>query len=179
MKYKEFKKYIKQIVLYQSGNNYNKNRTLRSKCLINFTTRQLASKTGRSHTTIANWLKKLRTEKVIAFSHYKKSKDKKFNDMKFFIHLGVIRILKAKANVRAYKFIKKFTLKKYINIYIKNYKLLWFLDMQNPMIDMGKFGKVDFFDLDMRKHDNKKEINYLPDEKINFEFSRLISSLSV
>lgn len=177
MKYSEFKKYLKTIVLYQSNNSYNKDRPLRARCLVNFTTRQLAVKVGRSHTTVAKWLKKMRKENLIAFSHYKKTKDKKHNDMKFFIHLGVIKILKAKAKVKAYKFIKKFTLKKYINIYIKNYKLIWHFDMIYPDIDMGKYGKVSFFDLDLRFSNNKKQIKYLDESIINNQFKNLISFL--
>lgn len=166
MKFNQFKKYLKEIVLYQAHNSYNKNAPLKTRCKINFTTRQLAGYCGVSHTTIHRWLKKLQAEKSIFFLSYKKTANAAHRSMIFYYHYDVYKVLIAKFKKWAYKAVKRInkfkenvTPTKYINIYIKKYQTVWHLDQAFGEIHMPDGKVYSKFDLDLRFKNSKRPDN--------------------
>lgn len=153
---------------------------MRKKCLINFTTRQLAKRCGVSKSTIHRWLKKMREEKLIAFSQRKKSDNNKYRDMVFYFHIEVLNIMKAMHKRYAYKFIKKKTkIDGTLRIYLYNkYNKLpinFDINQKTPYL-LTRNGPEFLNNLDLRYKDLKKP--KASDEKIKNALADMISMLS-
>lgn len=163
--YEEFKSYLKTIVLYSALNKRNRDWDIKRKATINFTMRQLEKTTGIPRSTCSRWLKKMREEGILGFSHIKKTR-KGFQNMKFYYIKEIILILKAKAKVKAYNFIKK-KIKiesrengtPLINLfhkfkYIKK-KLLWGLESRDFRFEFES-RYLNLSEIDSRKNDPEK-----------------------
>lgn len=171
MNYSQFKIYLKQIVLYQSRNKKHKEWTIARKCEVNFTTRQLAKLTGKSHVTISKWLKRLVKEGVLRHQRFVNTKEKWKKSMRFYLHLEVLKILRAGAKKRAYRFIKKqvekspdkrnawLTLKEFL---FKNSIGKWQVRLR-PLVDQRDFvletkgSEIFFNDLDLRTCNGRRK----------------------
>lgn len=104
--YEEFKSYLKTIVLYSAMNKRNRDWNIKRKATVNFTIRQLEKTTGIPRSTCSRWLKKMREEGYLSLSHTKETR-KGYQNMKFYYFKEIVLILRAKARVKAFKFIKK------------------------------------------------------------------------
>jgi len=103
--YEEFKSYLKTIVLYQANNKRFRDWSIKRRATINFTIRQLERVTRLPRSTCHRYLKKMKEEGLISLAEVKETK-RGYRDMKFYYIKEIIEVIRAKAKVRAYKFIK-------------------------------------------------------------------------
>lgn len=183
--YEEFKSYLKTIVLYSALNKRNKQWTIKRKATINFTLRQMEKTTGIPRSTCSRWLKKMREEGILAFSHSKETR-KGYRNMCFYYIKEIVVILEAKAKVKAYKFIKKKIAIEskesgtpLINLfhkfkYIKK-RFIWGLDSRDFRFKFEK-KTINLTEIDSRKN-NPEEITFVSSKTVSSFFKELSFSL--
>lgn len=187
--YREFKKYLKTIVLYQATNKRFKHWSTKRKATANFTMRQLANVTGLSKSTCHRYITKMRKEGLLGIAERRVHRNYRKSAMVFYYLKEVLNILQAKAKRKAYLFIKKMidrelksgTLR--INLFhkfkekqFKRFKYLTrTIDSPHNMI-IFHGTEYNLNEIDLRKKDFDK-IDYLNSKTVSNFFSQLLEKL--